>query len=64
MKVITRNLVHNPPSLKVMCVSRIRHSIFCMEEHIENTLIEKLTAGDFDYLRSLNVPISLEVLCK
>ena len=59
-----RNLVHNPPSLKFMCVSRIRDSILCMEEHVENNLIEKLSAGDFDDLRNPNMPISLQDLCK
>ena len=64
MEVIARNLVYNPPSLKFMCGSRIRDSISCMEENIENNLIEKLTTGDFDDLRDPNVPISLEDLCK
>ena len=54
MTAYRRHLVHNPPSLKFMCVSCIRDSILCMEEHIENNLIEKLTAGDLDDLRNLN----------
>ena len=59
-----RNLVYNPPSLRLLCVCRVRQSISCMGEHMENNLIEKLTTGDLDDLRNPNVPISLEDMCK
>ena len=57
-------LVHNPPSLELLSVCRIRQSISCMAQHVENNLLEKLTAGDFDDLRNPNEPISLEDMCK
>ena len=57
-------LVHNPSSLKHVCVHRIRQSISCLGQNVERNLIEKLTAGDFDDLKNPNVPISLEDMCK
>ena len=59
-----RHLVYNPPSLKILCACRIRQAISRMRKSVENKLIEKLTAGDFDDLRNPNVPISLEEMCK
>ena len=64
MGICSIDLVVSPPSLKECCVTSIRDSISCMGKHIENNLVEKLTAGDFDDLRNPNVPISLEDLCK
>ena len=64
MEDCVHKLVHNPPTLKLMCAWRIRLSISRMGENIENNLIEKLTAGDIDDLRNPNVPISLEDMCK
>ena len=60
----TIHLVYNSPSLKLLCATRIRQSISRMGRNIENNLIEKLTAGDFDDLRDPNVPISLADMCK
>ena len=57
-------LVYNPPSLKFMCVYRIRQSISLIGKNIENNLIDKLTAGDFDDLRNPNMPVTLEDMCK
>ena len=57
-------LVYNPPSLMFMCVYRIRQSISLIGKNIENNLIDKLTAGDFDDLRNPNMPITLEDMCK
>ena len=59
-----RYLVHNPPSLRLLSACSIRQTISRMGEHIENNLIEKLTAGDIDDLRNPNAPISLEDMCK
>ena len=57
-------LVHNPSSLKHMCVRSIRQSISCMEQNVELNLIEKLTAGKLDDLKNPSVPILLENMCK
>ena len=59
-----RYLVHNPPSLRLLSACSIRQTISRMGKHIENNLIEKLTAGDIDDLRNPNVPISLDDMCK
>ena len=64
MAFSNKNLVHNPPSLRLECVSRIRQLISCIGKDIENNLIEKLTSGDIDDLRNPNVPISLQDMCK
>ena len=58
------NLIYNPPSLRIECVSRIRQSMSCIGKDIVNNLIEKLAAGDLDDLRNPNVPITLEDMCK
>ena len=63
----TRDWVYNPPSLRLVCVSRIRRSMSsssCMGQKIERNFIETLTTGDLDDLRTPNVPISLEDMCK
>ena len=64
MEYRIRKLVYNPPSLRLKCVFRIRQSMSCIGKNIVNNLIEKLTAGDLDDLRNLNVPITLEDMCK
>ena len=62
--VYTKDWVCNPPSLRLVCISRIRKSLSCMGQNVERNMIEKLTAGDLDDLRNPNVPISLEDMCK
>ena len=64
MEGMANHFVYNPPSLKLLCVCRVRQSISCVGQNIESILLEKLTAGDFEDLRNPNVPISLEELCK
>ena len=63
-KITIKPLVYNSPSLGVLCVCRIRESMACFGQNVENNLIEKLTAGNFDDLRDPNVPVSLEDMCK
>ena len=63
----SRDWIYNPPSLRLVCVSRIRKSMSsssCMGHKIERNFIETLTTGDLDDLRNPNVPISLEDMCK
>ena len=63
----SRDWIYNPPSLRLVCVSRIRRSmssLSCMGQKIERNFIETLTTGDLDDLRNSNVPISLEDMCK
>ena len=64
MEPCLRKLVYNPPSLKLLSACWFRQAISCMEENYERDLVEKLTAGDFDGLKNLNVPISLKDMCK
>ena len=64
MNLSIKYLVHNPSSLKHVCVHRIRQSISYLGQTVEHNLIEKLTTGDLDDLRNPNVPISLEDMCK
>ena len=64
MEGIANHVVYNPPSLKLLCVCRVRQSVSCVGQNVESNLLEKLTAGDFDDLRNPNVPISLEDMCK
>ena len=74
------SLIDSPPSLRLLCVCRIRQSISCMEETVEHSLVEKLTDGDFEELtaddleeltagdleelRNPNIPVKLTDMCK
>ena len=64
MEVITGQLVFNSPSLQRLCVHRVRQSISCMGQNIGNSLIEKLSSGDFRDLKNLKVPMYLKDMCK
>ena len=56
--------MNNPPSLRLLSVSRIRESLSCMGQDLERDLIEKLTADDLHELSNPNVPVSLSDMCK
>ena len=56
--------MNNPPSLRLLSVSRIRESLSCMGQDVEKNLIEKLTVGDLHELSNPNVPVSLGDICK
>ena len=66
------SLIDSPPSLRLLCVCRIRQSISCMGETVEHNLVEKLTvsdleeltAGDLEELRNPNIPVKLTDMCK
>ena len=64
MNLNIKNLVHNPSSLKDVCVRGIKQSISYLGQTVEHNLIEMLTAGDLDDLKNPNLPISLEDMCK
>ena len=61
---VVMDLVHNPPSLKLLSVCCIRKLISCMGQDVERDLIEKLSSGDLHDLSNSNGPVSLGEMCK
>ena len=63
VKIITHitPLVHNPQSLRELCVGHVKQSI---RPNIQHNFIKKMRADDIEGLRNPNVPVSLEDMCK